>query len=118
VRLFENVLILIDSTFDEDLGGRVAVVRDVVGDTVNAVLLDSYDSVRIPLNFVSVVAPGRRDRATIIRGPSVGNTGVLIGAAPPDGILKMDDTSEIKIVKLENLAKSQAADSMVLNFDE
>jgi hypothetical protein len=107
LKLFEKVLVKIDSTFRANLAGKIAAVRDVVGESVRAIVVDSAEQVTIPLAMVAVVTPEKRDPVMIVRGQFAGSKGMLIGTDPPDGIVKMDQGGEIKILKLTYLAKYQ-----------
>lgn len=54
---------------------------------------------------VEVVAPRKTDRIKIMGGLLRGSTGKLIGVDGTDGIVKVDDTFDVKILDLAILAK-------------
>lgn len=54
---------------------------------------------------IEVVRPSRRDKVLIIKGEWKGSTGTLIGIDDTDGIVRMDENSDIKIILLNACAK-------------
>lgn len=54
---------------------------------------------------VEVVRPKKSDKIKIMNGALRGITGKLIGIDGADGIVKMDDTYEVKILDMNILAK-------------
>ena len=63
-------------------------------------------SVSIPTEDVAPVTPVKHDRLLVIRGEFRNMKGKLVGVADEsDGIVKLDDNPEIKIVELANLGK-------------
>ncbi|KAF0688069.1 Aste57867_20293 [Aphanomyces stellatus] len=61
--------------------------------------------VNIHFDGMNYVIPEKQDNVKILVGDEAGKTGSLIGTDPPDGIVKMDGTAEIKIYPLSHLAK-------------
>ncbi len=61
--------------------------------------------VTVAVDSVNHVIPEKNDNVKILVGEEVGKTGSLIGTDPPDGIVKMDGSAEIKIYPLNHLAK-------------
>lgn len=58
-----------------------------------------------PTGRLEVVRPSKRERLLIITGEWRGATGTLIGIDGADGIVKMSENSDIKILALEECAK-------------
>lgn len=56
-------------------------------------------------NEVEVIRPKKSDRIKILNGNFRGYTGKLIGIDGSDGIVKLDDTYEVKILDMVILAK-------------
>ena len=56
-------------------------------------------------NEMDVVVPRKSDRIKIMGSTLRGATGKLIGVDGTDGIVKVDDTFDVKILDLANLAK-------------
>lgn len=54
---------------------------------------------------MEVVVPRKNDRIKIMGGALRGATGKLIGVDGTDGIVKVDDTLDVKILDLAILAK-------------
>ncbi|KAG2610261.1 hypothetical protein PVAP13_4KG178400 [Panicum virgatum] len=84
------------------------VVREVLGDGSCRVALGSSgngDMVTVLPNEVEVIRPKKSDRIKILNGNFRGYTGKLIGIDGSDGIVKLDDTYEVKILDMVILAK-------------
>ncbi|KAG2604970.1 hypothetical protein PVAP13_4NG124600 [Panicum virgatum] len=84
------------------------VVREVLGDGSCRVALGSSgngDVVTVLPNEVEVIRPKKSDRIKILNGNFRGYTGKLIGIDGSDGIVKLDDTYEVKILDMVILAK-------------
>lgn len=69
------------------------------------VLLDDGEEVIVPQNDLVQVRPKKSDRIKITSGGQRGFTGKLIGIDGNDGIVKLDDTYEVKILEMAFLAK-------------
>nr|POF25679.1 putative transcription elongation factor spt5 like 1 [Quercus suber] len=54
---------------------------------------------------MGVVAPRKNDKVKIMAGVHRGTTGKLIGVDGSDGIVKVDDSRDVKIIELILLAK-------------
>nr|CAB3467414.1 unnamed protein product [Digitaria exilis] len=84
------------------------VVREVLGDGSCRVALGSSgngDVMTVLPNEVEVIRPKKSDRIKILNGNFRGYTGKLIGIDGSDGIVKLDDTYEVKILDMVILAK-------------
>lgn len=56
-------------------------------------------------NKVSLVCPKKNERVKILGGKYGGSTGKVIGEDGWDGIVKLDESLDVKIMKLAILAK-------------
>lgn len=54
---------------------------------------------------MELVLPKKTDKVKIVMGDLRGSTGKLIGVDGVDGIVKMDDTLDIKILDMGQLGK-------------
>ncbi|AQL01203.1 Putative transcription elongation factor SPT5 homolog 1 [Zea mays] len=84
------------------------VVREVLGDGSCRVALGSSgngDVVTVLANEVEVIRPKKSDRIKILNGNFRGYTGKLIGIDGSDGIVRLDETYEVKILDMVILAK-------------
>jgi hypothetical protein len=54
---------------------------------------------------MEIVGPRKNDKIKIMAGVLRGATGKLIGVDGSDGIVKVDDTLDVKILELVHLAK-------------
>lgn len=63
------------------------------------------ETITVPPSDVEVIRPKKSDKIKIMNGAMRGATGKLIGVDGSDGIVKLDDTYEVKILDLVLLAK-------------
>ncbi|XP_072977351.1 putative transcription elongation factor SPT5 homolog 1 isoform X1 [Typha angustifolia] len=87
---------------------HVGVVREVLADGSCKVALGSAGNGDIVTAFpteIEVVKPKKSDKIKIMNGALRGVTGKLIGIDGSDGIVKLDDTYEVKILDMIILAK-------------
>lgn len=81
--------------FLQDGSYRVALGSNGNGETISALS-----------NEVEAVVPRKSDKIKIMGGGTLrGSTGKLIGVDGTDGIVKVDDTLDVKILDLVILAK-------------
>ncbi|VFQ82413.1 unnamed protein product [Cuscuta campestris] len=86
----------------------VGVIREVHADGSCSVALGSTGNGEIITaspNEIEIIAPKKSERVKIMGGGQRGATGKLIGVDSADGIVKVDDTLEVKILDMVNLAK-------------
>ncbi|XP_042474526.1 putative transcription elongation factor SPT5 homolog 1 [Zingiber officinale] len=87
---------------------HVGVVKDVLMDGSCKVAVGSAgngETMTVTPSDVEVIRPKKSDRIKIMNGDMRGATGRLIGVDGSDGIVKLDDTYEVKILDLVLLAK-------------
>lgn len=65
----------------------------------------SGETVTVLPNEMEVVVPRKNDKIKIMGGSLRGATGKLIGVDGTDGIVKVDDTLDVKILDLAILSK-------------
>ncbi|KAF7094373.1 hypothetical protein CFC21_096686 [Triticum aestivum] len=102
-----DVLVNVLAAGDEGPG----VVREVLGDGTCRVALGSSgngDIVTVLPTELEVIRPKKSDRIKIMNGTFRGFVGKLIGIDGSDGIVKLDDTYEVKILDMVILAKLAA----------
>ncbi|XP_073275753.1 putative transcription elongation factor SPT5 homolog 1 [Primulina huaijiensis] len=86
----------------------VGVIRDVLPDGSCRVALGSNsngESINAFPNEIEIVAPRKAEKIRIMGGAHRGATGKLIGIDGTDGIVKIDDTLDVKILDMAILAK-------------
>ncbi|KAG0463072.1 hypothetical protein HPP92_021548 [Vanilla planifolia] len=89
-------------------GPCLAIIREVLLDGSCKVALGSSgdgDIVTAHPGDVEVIRPKKSDKIKILNGALRGVTGKLIGIDGADGIVKMDDTYEVKILDMNIIAK-------------
>lgn len=65
----------------------------------------SGDTITASSNEIEAVVPRKSDKIKIMGGTYRGATGKLIGIDGTDGIVKLDDTLDVKILDMVILAK-------------
>ncbi|KAK9271116.1 hypothetical protein L1049_026705 [Liquidambar formosana] len=86
----------------------MGVIREVLPDGSCRVGLGSNgngEMVTALPNEIEIVVPRKSDKIKIISGLQCGTTGKLIGVDGTDGIVKVDDTLDVKILEMFRLAK-------------
>ncbi|KAF6150734.1 hypothetical protein GIB67_020817 [Kingdonia uniflora] len=64
-----------------------------------------WETVTALVDKMAIVVPRKSDRVKILSGEERGATGKLIGVDNTDGIVKIDDTLDVKILDMAILAK-------------
>lgn len=86
----------------------VGVIREVLPDGSCRIVLGSSgngETVTAHSTEIEIVVPRKNDKIKIMGGAQRGATGKLIGVDGTDGIVKVDDTLDVKILDMEILAK-------------
>ena len=84
--------------------GKTGVIRNNEG--IQAQVEISGDStVTVEITQMQPVAPTKKDNVVVISDADKGGTGLLIGIDGEDGIVKMSPSLDIKILRLDSLAK-------------
>ncbi|KAG7573568.1 Spt5 transcription elongation factor N-terminal [Arabidopsis suecica] len=87
---------------------KPGVIRDVLPDGSCVVALGHRgegETIMATQNKVSLVCPKKNERVKILGGKYGGSTGKVIGEDGWDGIVKLDESLDVKIMKLAILAK-------------
>ncbi|XP_070016585.1 putative transcription elongation factor SPT5 homolog 1 [Nicotiana sylvestris] len=103
--LLPDILVNVRKSNDDTVTG---VVREVLADGSCSVALRSSgsgDTIIAHATEIEIVVPEKSDKIKIIGGPQRGSTGKLIGVDGTDGIVKVDDTLDVKILDMVILAK-------------
>ncbi|BAT78757.1 hypothetical protein LR48_Vigan04g166000 [Vigna angularis] len=99
-----DILVNVHRAGDESVG----VIREVLPDGSYKVALGSSgngETITALPNEMEAVVPRKSDKIKIMGGALRGATGKLIGVDGTDGIVKVDDTLDVKILDLVILAK-------------
>ncbi|KAL4332541.1 hypothetical protein GQ457_07G022580 [Hibiscus cannabinus] len=99
-----DILVNVHKSGDETLG----VIQEVLQDESCKVGLGSHgngDTVIVMPSEMEIVPPRKSDKIKIMGGSLRGVTGKLIGVDGTDGIVRIDDSLDVKILDLVILAK-------------
>ncbi|KAF2308837.1 hypothetical protein GH714_021617 [Hevea brasiliensis] len=100
-----DILVNVRKAADES---SVGVIREVLPDGSCRVVLGANgnrETITALPNEIEIVVPRKSDKIKIMGGAHRGATGKLIGVDGTDGIVKVDDTLEVKILDMVILAK-------------
>eukprot|EP00743_Colponemidia_sp_Colp-15_P002010 GILK01002184.1.p1 GENE.GILK01002184.1~~GILK01002184.1.p1 ORF type:complete len:703 (+),score=101.51 GILK01002184.1:3-2111(+) len=92
--------------------GHQGVIRDVLGGdqpTCHVHLLTSDELIAISPESLEPIVPTNKDTVKIIKGDYKGNTGHLIGIDGTDGIVRLDENYDLKILDMSSFAKLYTA---------
>ena len=68
-------------------------------------MLDSNESLNISHEFLEPVRPDKKDQAMIMTGSDKGISGMLLSIDGGDGIFRVPNQKDFKIVSMQNLVK-------------
>lgn len=103
--LLTDIAVNIRRVGEENVAG---VIREVHADGSCGVALGSSGNgeiINASPHEIEIVVPKKSERVKIMGGAHRGATGKLIGVDSADAIVKVDDTLEVKILDVVNLAK-------------
>ncbi|KAF3653304.1 putative transcription elongation factor SPT5 -like protein 1 [Capsicum annuum] len=103
--LLPDILVNVRKSNDDTVTG---VVHELLADGSCSVALGSGgigDTIIAHPTEIDIVVPKKSDKIKIMGGPQRGATGKLIGVDGTDGIVKVDDTLDVKILDMVLLAK-------------
>ncbi|CAN4076143.1 unnamed protein product [Withania somnifera] len=103
--LLPDILVNVRKSNDDIV---IGVVHEVLADGSCSVALGSSgngDTIIAHPSEIDIVVPKKSDKIKIMGGPQRGATGKLIGVDGTDGIVKVDDTLDVKILDMVLLAK-------------
>ncbi|KAJ8760502.1 hypothetical protein K2173_015169 [Erythroxylum novogranatense] len=100
-----DILVNVRRAGDESV---IGVIREVLPDGSCRIVLGANgngEAITAYQNEIDVVTPRKSDKIKIMGGAHRGATGKLIGVDGTDGIVKLDDTLDVKILDMIILAK-------------
>eukprot|EP01090_Pellita_catalonica_P006455 TRINITY_DN1667_c0_g2_i1.p1 TRINITY_DN1667_c0_g2~~TRINITY_DN1667_c0_g2_i1.p1 ORF type:complete len:622 (+),score=97.82 TRINITY_DN1667_c0_g2_i1:1344-3209(+) len=102
-----EVRILGDASFHNgQYENAAAVIRKIHDENSCEVsLIESGDTLTVPVQNLEPVVPGKKDQIKIIKGQGKGSIGEIIGIDGADGIVKMEADLDIKILNLNLLGR-------------
>ncbi|KAG8378154.1 hypothetical protein BUALT_Bualt08G0108500 [Buddleja alternifolia] len=103
--LLPDILVNVRRSGDDS---AVGVIREVLSDGSCRVALGSSgngEAMTVLPSEIEIVAPRKAEKIKIMGGAHRGSTGKLIGIDGTDGIVKVDDTLDVKILDMVILAK-------------
>ncbi len=94
-----------DTHSDTGLCGQVGVIRGVTPGMCSVFLPDEDRTVSIAPDHLQPVQPERNDKVKVIAGEDRESTGVLLSIDSSEGVVKLDQSGDVKMLQLKYLAK-------------
>ena len=103
----DNIIVkILDNCEDENLRGKEGVIRSVVGSNLCNVYVQELEKVvSVASIALAPVAPVKDDKIKVISGEDRENIGTLISIDGYDGIVRMEQDKQLKILNLRLLGK-------------
>merc|ERR1711981_573113 len=101
-----EIMVKIHTTFDnESLWHKEGVIRDVQGHLCSVYVPSERKVVSIQGNHLRQLAPIKGDKVKVIQGEDRESIGKLISIDGYDGIVRMEQDKQLKILQLRFLGK-------------
>ena len=97
-----------DTHSDTGLCGQIGVVRGVNPGMCAVFLPDEARTVNIAPEHLRPVTPERGDKVKVIIGEDREQTGSLLSIDSQEGVVKLDQTGDVKMLQLKYLCKMKA----------
>jgi len=94
-----------DTHDDTGLCGQVGVIRGVTPGMCSVFLPDEDRTVSIAAEHLQPVQPSRGDRVKVIMGEDRDSTGSLLSIDSQEGVVKLDQNGDVKMLQLKYLCK-------------
>jgi transcription elongation factor SPT5 len=94
-----------DTHDDTGLCGQVGVIRGVTPGMCSVFLPDEDRTVSIAAEHLQPVQPSRGDKVKVIMGEDRDSTGSLLSIDSQEGVVKLDQNGDVKMLQLKYLCK-------------
>lgn len=98
-------VVMLDSFEEGQYTGQPGYIRAIQGQICTIWLYEEEKEFECMASQMKPIVPSKQDKVVIINGNRRGNYGLLINIDLDDGIVKADKSQELRIIRLENLAK-------------
>lgn len=105
-------VVIKDSHDDSLLVGKQGVIRTMTGGMCNAYIPEMDRTVSVAGGNLEPVIPGKNDKVKVIFGEDREMTGELISIDDKDGIVRMDQDGQLKILQLRFLGRIASTDDL------
>lgn len=101
-----DIEVIIRKTHDDSgLCGQIGVIRGVTPGMCSVFLPDEDRTVSIAAEHLQPVQPVRGDRVKVIMGEDRDSTGSLLSIDSQEGVVKIDQSGDVKMLQLKYLCK-------------
>jgi len=94
-----------DTHDDTGLCGQIGIIRGVTPGMCSVFLPDEDRTVSIAAEHLQPVQPSRGDRVKVIMGEDRDSTGSLLSIDSQEGVVKLDQNGDVKMLQLKFLCK-------------
>eukprot|EP00898_Chlorokybus_atmophyticus_P002859 jgi/Chlat1/3574/Chrsp234S03564 len=105
LRPMPGILVIVDRPSHERQTGVVRAVQDNGSCTVALGEKEQTEEITVSVGDLELVPPKKHDKVKVLAGDLRGHTGKLIGIDASDGIVKLDENLDIKILDISSLGK-------------
>jgi len=98
-------VIIRDTHEDTGLSGQVGVIRGVTPGMCSVFLPDEDRTVSIAAEHLQPVQPTRGTKVKVILGEDRDSTGLLLSIDSQEGVVKLDQNGDVKMLQLKYLCK-------------
>eukprot|EP00094_Tigriopus_californicus_P005339 TCALIF_05148-PA protein Name:"Similar to SUPT5H Transcription elongation factor SPT5 (Homo sapiens)" AED:0.12 eAED:0.12 QI:0/0.33/0.3/1/0.77/0.8/10/0/1058 len=106
-----DIEVVIRNTHDDTgLCGQVGVIRGVTPGMSSVFLPDEDRTVSIPPEHLQPVVPVRGNKVKVIMGDDRDSTGTLLAIDTQEGVVKLDQSGDVKMLQMKYLCKMKADD--------
>lgn len=103
-------MVIRDTHDDTGLCGQVGVIRGVTPGMSSVFLPDEDRTVSIPPEHLQPVVPVRGNKVKVIMGDDRESTGTLLAIDTQEGVVKLDQSGDVKMLQMKYLCKMKADD--------
>lgn len=98
-------VIIRDTHEDTGLSGQVGIIRGVTPGMCSVFLPDEDRTVSIAAEHLQPVQPTRGNKVKVILGEDRDSTGLLLSIDSQEGVVKLDNNGDVKMLQLKYLCK-------------
>lgn len=102
----EDIEVTIQDSHDESSHrGKMAVIKTISGPTCSVWIPATDQTISVGIDNMTPVQPLKNHKVKVLHGDDIGHTGELISIDGNDGIVRMDQDKQLKILQLKFLGK-------------
>jgi len=96
---------ILSSHENAEYRGKICVIKTVSGPTCSVWIISADQTISVGCEDLKPVQPQKNHKVKVLHGDDIGQTGELISIDGNDGIVRMDQDKQLKILQLKFLGK-------------